>query len=174
METPTRCPLQKVEKRERGYRPAGKSRRQPQGKQRGKSGGDNDGIDQPIHQQRLRMAFESWPEQRQKRVIGRWVIQIIRRAGELKRLRVEQPQRRQSRRQVAGGLDLCDIGGMRDFVEALRHVLACCAEQRGQHKQAENDRGDEIICRAGRGRQRAGRGIGRVAGHGQHKCTGRG
>ena len=45
-------------------------------------------------------------------------------------------------------LNLRHIGGMRHLVESLRDVLAFGTEERGCHKQREDDGGDEKVRRA--------------------------
>ena len=150
-----------------------KTRSDAEAEQRGKAACRNGDVDQAMRQQRLRPALEPRPQRRMQVIEQRRVIEIIGVAGELEALRVEHPHRCQVRPGIAGVLDVRHIGDVSHLVKTGGDALAFRAQHCRENEQAEDDRGDEKICRRGGG-QCAGRRIGRGAGHEGHKCTRRG
>jgi hypothetical protein len=101
-------------------------------------------------QQRLRMTFELGADRREQRIEHWRVVEVIGLAGELERLRIEEPHARQRWPSVTGVLDICDIGGVLHLVARVspRHVPAFRARGGGKYEESKGHRGDEPLrCR---------------------------
>jgi hypothetical protein len=79
------------------------------------------------------------------------VIKIVRLAGEAEARRVEHPHTRKRGPYLAGILEIGNIGCVRDFIEAPRHILAHGAKRRGDDKKQQDD-GANAPIGIGRGR----------------------
>jgi hypothetical protein len=89
-----------------------------------------------MRRQRLRMAFQLWPKGGGQRIEQRRVIEVVGLGGELKPVRIKQPQACQVRPGVAGFLDLRDIGRMGGLVEGSSRRCGW----RGQRRPAQKNR----------------------------------
>jgi hypothetical protein len=115
--------------------------------QGGKADRRDGDVDQAVGEQRARVAFKPRAKLRQQRVKYRWMVQIVRGRGELECMRVKQAHIFQVGRGRTVALDLRDVGNMRHFIETLRDVLACRADDRGENEQRQDHRCDKGVAR---------------------------
>src|SRR5436190_22087630 len=75
------------------------------------------------------------------------MVEIVRLLREAEARGIEHRECIESRPGVAGVLNLCDIGKMRNFVEALGDVFSVCAQKRCYQKQRKDDNGSDASSR---------------------------
>jgi hypothetical protein len=91
-------------------------------------------VEEAMHQNRLRVAFQVGAEAGQQPIIRGGVIEIVHLAGEAETRRIEHAHIRECGPGFAGVLEMCDVGCVRHFIEAPCHILAHGAERGGDHE----------------------------------------